>query len=204
MREPYYQEDGITIYHGDCREILPDLPEVDLVLTDPPYGIDKAEWDDSFPIEWFDLLRTKVLGLMPGIWNLIKMPEEIAGMKYIWCLSAYLKNGMTRGAIGFGNWIPCLVYVREGASAYVQDGDCREFIVGRDPKPNHPSPKPYEAMLWFCKRLPGATVLDPFMGSGTTLKAAKELGREAIGIEIQEKYCEIAVERLAQGVLALH
>jgi DNA modification methylase len=78
--------------------------------------------------------------------------------------------------------------------------DARSFVVGLEPKPEHPSPKPLNVMRWILGCLPGETVLDPFMGSGTTLRAAKDLGRRAIGIEIEERYCEIAAKRLAQEV----
>jgi DNA modification methylase len=69
--------------------------------------------------------------------------------------------------------------------------------------PNHPSPKPLRAMTWILSRLPSGSVIDPFMGSGTTLLAAKMAGREATGIEREERYCEIAAKRLAQEVLPL-
>ena len=69
---------------------------------------------------------------------------------------------------------------------------------------DHPTQKPLELMHWCLNFAPNAsTILDPFMGSGTTLRAAKDLGRKAIGIEIEERYCEIAAKRLAQGVLNL-
>jgi len=202
---PYYSRDGITIYHGDCRDILPLLGPVDLVLTDPPYGIRKADWDGDFPTWWLeDAARlAPAMGLMPGIWNLLSCPREVGRLKYRWTLAAYLANGMTRGLIGFGNWIPCLVYTADGTSAYQQDGDCRRFAVGTEAMPEHPCPKPYNVMRWLVSRLPGDLILDPFMGSGTTLRAAKDLGRRAIGIEIEEKYCEIAVRRLSQEVLPL-
>ncbi|HXE85532.1 MAG TPA: site-specific DNA-methyltransferase, partial [Hyphomicrobiaceae bacterium] len=86
-------------------------------------------------------------------------------------------------------------------SDYCPRGDCKDFVVGFDAKPDHPSPKPLNVVTWLLDSLPGGSVLDPFMGSGTTLRAAKDLGRRAIGIEIEERYCEIAVQRLAQQVL---
>jgi site-specific DNA-methyltransferase (adenine-specific) len=74
--------------------------------------------------------------------------------------------------------------------------------LGRDAEANgHKYQKPLAVMRWILSRCPGPTILDPFMGSGTTLRAAKDLGRRAIGVEVEEKYCEIAVRRLAQGVL---
>jgi len=199
---PYYEHAGITIYHGDCREVLPILEPVDLVLTDPPYGFRKAEWDSAFVMPWDSFTNfTQVLAVMPGIWNLPACPREIGPLHYRWCIVAHLINGMTRGCIGFGNWIPCLVWTTDETSAYAVDGDIRDFAVGTDEKPDHPSPKPFNVMRWFAQRLPGELICDPFMGSGTTLRAAKDLGRRAIGIEIEEKYCEIAAKRLSQEVL---
>jgi site-specific DNA-methyltransferase (adenine-specific) len=206
--KPYYERDGITIYHADCRDVLPTLAagSVDLVLTDPPYGVGKAEWDDDLPLWWLDE-ATRIapcLGLMPSIKHLLRYPSSVGALRYRWTLSAHLINGMTAGPIGFGNWVPCLVYSADGIRIHQQLSDVGRVVVGRDTKPDHPSPKPYEAMRWFVSRFPNAdTILDPFMGSGTTLRAAKDLGRRAIGIEIEERYCEIAARRLEQSVLPL-
>jgi site-specific DNA-methyltransferase (adenine-specific) len=205
--KPYYEEAGITIYHGDAGEILPELPEgtADLVLTDPPYGVGKAEWDTEFPMWWMEEAAriVMVLGIMPGIANIPRMPFYIGATSYKWTLIAHLVNGFARSPIGFGNYIPCMVYAAANASIFKQDGDVGRVVVGGDAKPDHPSPKPYQAMRWFVSRLPGETILDPFMGSGTTLRAAKDLGRKAIGIELEERYCEIAARRLQQAVLPL-
>lgn len=212
MTEPYYERDGITIYHGDYREILTQLNKVDLLLTDPPYGVQKqertyqkksgvaAEWDTEFDLDWATQAShlAPCLAVMPGVANLPRLPITIGGLTYKWTLAAHVANGMTRGALGYGNWIPCAVYLADGASAYQQQSDIKRVAVSGK-KPDHPSPKPYAAMEWFVSRLPGDTILDPFMGSGTTLLAAKNLGREAIGIEIDEKYCEVAAERLDQA-----
>jgi len=196
--KPYYEHAGITIYHGDCREILPHLKPVDLVLTDPPYGIDKAEWDECYPV-WLASLAfsiTNCVGIMPGLWA---MPLCIMslGFHYKWILSGFVRNGMTHGAIGFSNWIPCVV----GGDVPHRGQDAMEFVI-RETQPDHPSPKPFLYMTWLIERLGEKEnmVLDPFMGSGTTLVAAKNLGRKAIGIEIEEKYCEIAAKRLGQEV----
>lgn len=217
LPEPYYDRDGITIYHGDSRDILPLLDPVDLVLTDPPYGVQKQErtyeritgpaaaWDDVLPLWWMeDAARlAPVMGVMPGVPNMLRLPHEVGRLAYRWTLAAHIVNGMTRGAMGYGNWIPCLVYAADGISIYRQASDAGRVVIGRDTKPDHPSPKPYEAMRWFVSSLLGDTILDPFMGSGTTLRAAKDLGRRAIGIELEERYCEIAVRRLSQQVLPL-
>jgi site-specific DNA-methyltransferase (adenine-specific) len=205
--KPYYDEDGITIYHADCREVLPTLADgsVDLVLTDPPWGIGKAEWDTEFQKEWLEQvprLGTAVCGVFPGVWNLLSLPDRIDRLYYVWTLCVYIVNGMTRGAIGFGNWMPCVIYA-DGfgkGRCHRKASDVSIVSIGHELKPAHPSPKPLPAMMWVVQRLPGAVVLDPFAGSGTTLVAAKANNRRAIGIEIEERYCEIAAKRLAQGV----
>jgi len=204
--KPYYDHKGVTIYHGDCRAVSLEV-KADSVLTDPPYGVNKAEWDAQFP-EWcFDVCANMapVFGIMPGVWNLPSCREKVAGngawIRYQWTLIAHLVNGMTNGRIGFGNYIPCLLYATDGVSVWKQDGDIKDFVVGMEPKQEHPSPKPLNVIKWFLSRLPGESVCDPFMGSGSTLEAAKALGRQAIGIEIEEKYCEIAAKRLSQEVL---
>lgn len=211
---PYFDDGQITIFHGDCRDILPTLPPVDLVLTDPPYGVNKrrrtyavasgpvAEWDNELALWWTEE-ATRVAPLVaftPGVANIGRCPETIGHLRYRWTLAAHIVNGMTRGDLGYGNWIPCLIYVSDTVRLYSQRSDVQRIVIGRHPRPDHPCPKPYEAILWMLGMLPGQTVLDPFMGSGTTLRAAKDLGRRAIGIEIEERYCEIAVRRLAQQV----
>lgn len=200
LPRPYYEKDGLTIYNADCREILPHLPKVDLVLTDPPYGCGKANWDDEYPM-WLSKLAFGVsdaVAIMPGLWAFPNCINSMNG-RYKWVLSGYNRNGMTHGAIGFNNWIPCVV----GGEGIKHGGqDAMAFSIGREAKFEHPSQKPYPFIAWLINRLTdeGQRILDPFMGSGTTLVAAKELGRKAIGIEIEEKYCEIAVKRLSQEV----
>jgi hypothetical protein len=94
------------------------------------------------------------------------------------------------------------VYAATRGCVHDAAADCRTFHI-RGTMPEHPSPKPLAVTEWFLDRLGGGSVLDPFMGSGTTLRAAKDLGRRAIGIEIEERYCEIAARRLEQSVLPL-
>lgn len=204
MIKPYYEEPGITIYHGDCRDILPHLEPVDLVLTDPVWGVGKAEWDKEFCFEWganILSLCPSCFAIMPGIINILKMSESLGPLKYRWTIAAHIVNGMTRGAVGFGNWIACMVYSTDEISIFSKGQDCKSFAIGLEKKVDHPCPKPMNVVRWFLSLLPGSTVIDPFMGSGTTLRAAKDLGRKAIGIEIEEKYVKIAIERLRQGVL---
>jgi site-specific DNA-methyltransferase (adenine-specific) len=192
--KPYYSDGSCVIYHGDCREILPTLPRVDLVLTDPPYGVGVAEWDAE-SCEWIvQMLDARTVLITPGIKNIFRYPPPT------WVASYCYPNGEKRAAGGGINcWEPVLVYGHNGFGL-----DCRMFRPTASVKiDGHPTPKPILPWEWMIAEnsRPGETILDPFMGSGTTLRAAKDLGRRAIGIEIEERYCEIAAKRLAQEVL---
>ena len=193
--QSYYERGGITIFHGDCRDILPSLDPVDLVLTDPPYGMAKAEWDVLIdPIEWLPAARRSLtVAVFCGVRGLHAYPKPDWTMAWV-RLASTQRNGKFRG---FNNWEPILVY---GGDRIPND----VFSVPNLQEPEghgHPTTKPTSLMTRILTRLGGETILDPFMGSGTTLRAAKDLGRKAIGIEIEERYCEIAAKRLSQEVL---
>jgi len=210
--EPYYHDEkyGITIYLGGCLEIIPQLEPVDLVLTDPPYGVNKAEWDNVFPpFQIWELLKNK----MVNGGNIVVFPGEINApfkinilasvFDYQWIWVWYKPNAMQFGKTGFSKQSLAWWFSKGEPSIKPKILDIIIFpiIPGRN-KFGHPSPKPLEVILPLAKSLTNeqSIVLDPFMGSGTTLVAAKELGRKAIGIEIEEKYVEIAVKRLQQDV----
>lgn len=200
MSAPYYSEAGIEIWCGDCHEVIPTLPKVDLVLTDPPYGVGKNY--ESY-CDTYDSLTELIacLGQFPkriitcGVNNIWRYPEAE------WVLCWWKPNGMTRSRVANANvWEPILVY----GCGYVFGTDGKEICTS--PQNNgHPCPKPLKLFHWLIEKASkeNQLILDPFMGSGTTLVAAKLLGRRAIGIEIEERYCEIAARRLAQGVLPL-
>ena len=220
---PYYERDGITIYHGDCRDILPTLPPVDLVLTDPPYGIEggrgvgnRARGKAAYGPEGWEDTPEYIMETCVGVikWAISAAPRVIVtpGIRHLHLYPPADDIGCfwTPAAIGFGAWgmvtfNPILYYGRDpraGVGAWPSGRQVTE-PPGID---GHPCPKPLRAWKWLLAK--GSVeesdlILDPFMGSGTTLRAAKDLGRRAIGIEIEEKYCEIAVKRLAQEVLAL-
>jgi site-specific DNA-methyltransferase (adenine-specific) len=202
--KPYYEHAGITIYCGDCRELLPQL-SCSWIVTDPPYGFRKAEWDSTFSLEWLASAAVAArdgLAIMPGIKNILAMPREIGRHTYRWTLAVHIINGITRGLMGFGNWIAILIYTREGVKIYAPQQDCTDIAIRSELMPEHPSPKPIDAMLWLIKRLPDGDIVDPFSGSGSILLAAKKQHRHAIGIEIEERYCEVAAKRLGQEVFA--
>lgn len=197
LPEPYYTEAGITLYCGNCFEILPQLPQCDLVIADPPYGVGIADWDNQVPsLEWLEVARRKapIVMVTPGNKNQSLYPPAI------WTACWYRPASCQRAVGGgFSWWEPILIYGKNNL-----EFDVKEFPSNHESQKNgHPSVKPLGLWKWlisFSCPEKGLTI-DPFCGSGTTLVAAKEMGREAIGIELSEKYCEIAVNRLRQEVL---
>jgi DNA modification methylase len=195
---PYYQDDAVTLYHGDCREILP-LIQADAIVTDPPYGIGFRgnEWDAEIP-DWLRLARNSapIVAFTTAPLTLWDYPRP----DWVLCWARPASNSRSKLA-GFSWWSPILVY---GTPIFAIDFISLHAIQHSAPSDNHhPTPKPDSLMLWLVKGCSSEsdTILDPFAGSGTTLRAAKDLGRKAIGIEIEEKYCEIAARRCAQEVL---
>ena len=215
--KPYYQDDAVTIYHDDCREVLPELPTVDLVLTDPPYGIGasqgtggkaiKANMHQWESVDWDETtIDNKLMEMVLGksekciIWGYQYMADKLGNTKapLVWdkkCQNGWEDNNAdieiawTRGI----NRPQCFRYQWMGACRGANTIDGRKV---------HPTQKPIHLVTWCIERVEKAQlILDPFMGSGTTLRAAKDLGRKAIGIEIEEKYCEIAANRMMQEVL---
>ncbi len=215
--KPYYEHAGIRIFHCDCREVLRDLEPVDLVLTDPPYGIGvdavmartscmksgnglankgrylKTNWD-ALPIDENLLSTVLDAGNKVCIFggNYYQVPASPSWL--VW----NKMNGSTKFA-------DCeLAWTNYGGSvrmiSHLWNGMLRD---GGEKRNGHPTQKPLEVIRWAILQCPGEpqTILDPFMGSGTTLRAAKDLGIEATGVEIEERYAEMAAKRLAQEVL---
>jgi site-specific DNA-methyltransferase (adenine-specific) len=224
--QPYYDHDGITIYHGDCREVLPGLEKVDLVLTDPPYGFGYYETDKAINGAVFIGLANLTcafgypetiaqwcidVGQAPDAW-LVWWPSN-AGCKA--SRGGYSYTRETEHIAVWGKPGGALPRTRKSTRAIDPKAygcllDRRSPDVLQHPAPGlafnshlrrHPNEKPVPLMKSLLAFLGSGLVLDPFMGSGTTLRAAKDLGRRAIGIEIEERYCEIAAKRLSQGVL---
>ena len=207
LPEPYYQDSAVTIYHGDCREIVPFLGRFDLLLTDPPYGIRadgfrgavKNGWKDYGAVTGWDNEK-------PSRW-LIEMLLEACKKAIIWGGNYFeLPPRMgwlvwDKGQRDFSLADCELAWTSENRAARVFN-----FARGRAQLDGHqhPTQKPEELMRW-CLQQAGecATILDPFAGSGTTGRAAKDLGKKATLIEREERYCEIAVNRMAQEVLDL-
>lgn len=213
---PYFDDGLVTIYHGDCAEIAPTLGRFDLLCTDPPYGIGEArnkrggkrngsaivastnygssDWDDAPPDD--DLLsELRLLARWQCLFggNYFSLPRSRCWL--VWDK----ENGENDYADAELAWTNYTSAVR--LKRHQWHGMLR---VGKEPR-HHPTQKPLAVMSWAISLCPDkpTSILDPFMGSGTTLVAAKNLGIRAVGIEREEKYCEIAARRLGQGVLAL-
>jgi len=193
---PYYADDLVTIYHGDCREWMPDAGAI---LTDPPYGTGFAgvAGDDSFP---FDLLPGAVPCVAFGspkrhvadLRAFIRPPDRVM----VWAPAFSWSKQSDRGVL-YG-WTPIYCWDTEPTG---HNEPSRDVFTEHDAGASSIT-KPV-ALMRRLLPLVGGTVLDPFMGSGSTLVAAKSLGRRAIGIEIEERYCEIAALRCSQEVLGL-
>jgi site-specific DNA-methyltransferase (adenine-specific) len=220
---PYYEQDGIAIYHGDCRDVIGSVT-ADVLVCDPPYGVNLgkhsaaketrgwlakgsyASYDDtpenfqSVVVPGIALALGKVkrgLVFTSGT-GLRELPpyDAIGGV--------FLPAGMGRSCWGFQNFAFCALY---GSAPELHKGAKPTGLYSTETaeKVAHPCPKPYGWMTWAVLLATVRTdiIIDPFAGSGVTLQAAKNLGRKAIGIEIDERYCEIAAKRLAQGALDL-
>lgn len=228
---PYYSDDSCIVLLGDCRELLPHIGPVDLVLTDPPYGVGyvtarRSRTDPLVaPIAGDESLNL-LADAMPLLDRLLRQD------RHAYFFSSARKIGQTCEIVADYWKVKNVLVWDKGDAGSVGDLDAgygvtwegivyankgRRSLIGPRPRtvyryewsgtrdPVHPTVKPVGVLTWLASKSsePGETILDPFMGSGTTLRAAKDLGRKAIGIEIEERYAEIAAKRLQQSVLPM-
>lgn len=197
--EPYYQDDAVTIYHGDCREVLPDLA-VEAVVTDPPY----FGREDLFSTEAVVEVLTALRGL-PGFvfWPCMGAPVTEPEAVHVWHKAVPIHPKSQTGNVAGHHYERILSYgMGTRCEVFRVAAIMPNFAACRDELTEHPTQKPLDLVKALVARTSGL-ILDPFMGSGTTLRAAKDLGRRAIGIEKDEAYCEVAARRMGQGVLDL-
>lgn len=253
--KPYYEENGIVLYHGDCREILPHVSPVGLVVTSPPYNLGASPWphlgnwkqgdsaggkskwrngsdaasgiqylehEDAMPwpqyVEWqqevilalwakltdkgaiFYNHKPRVIGAK--LWTPFDLIPEGVDIRQlvIWKRPGGLNFNPT-AFVPTHEWIMVLAkpdfrLKSRGVSGL---GDVWEMTPDKNP---HPAPFPKALPAKAIESTNATSVLDPFAGSGTTLRAAKDAGIKCIGIEKSERYCEMAVDRLRQQVLS--
>ena len=205
---PYYQDEYVTLYCGDCGELLPTLGRFDLLLTDPPYGIKRFErgslrfdkkrefpngikWDVAPDLETLNGIMEVVTNSI--IWGMNNLPLPTTEHFLVWDKEQTVDNFASAELAWCNLKTPAKVF------RYSIHRHNNSKIGG------HPTEKPLMLMTW-CIALAGdnvKTIFDPFAGSGTTGVAAKLLNRKCTLIEKEEKYCEIAARRLSQGVLQL-
>ena len=230
---PYYEDDSTIIYHGDCIEILPELEGIDLVVTDPPYELDdrppgKSQYvNDLYKFEGKDYLDL-TSGFDHGL--IFEWLRDCCHPFNVFCfcstkqISKLMRYGEEKGfptnlliwhktnsaPFAHGVWrndVEFCVHIREKGAVFQGNARLKEklfscpYVVDKA----HPTVKPINLLKKYIQigSNVGGVVLDPFMGSGTTLRAAKDLGRKSIGIELEERYCETAAKRLSQEVLPL-
>ncbi len=226
--KPYFDDGQVAIYHGDCGVIAPTLGTFDLLCTDPPYGIGEArgksrgrnkpvrdkrngkvyaqrvvdygcdDWDDAPPSqELIDALRSRARHQVIFGGNYFALPPSS-------CWLVWDKENTGAFADAELAWTNYDRAVR--LKRYQWNGMMRGGVAGVHAEPRfHPTQKPLAVMTWaisLCPERP-TSVFDPFAGSGTTLRACKDLGIRCVGIEREERYCEIAARRLSQQTLAL-
>lgn len=238
MTAPYYQDEAVTLYHGDCRELLAgmDASSVDCVITDPPYSeathknarsnssSAKARSNrvlhgirrDFGSIEADDLRSILAqCGRASRGWVVATLdyhhaftyeanpPEGLRLMR----LGVWLKTDpmpQISGDRPAPGW-ESIAYMHRADRRSVWNGGGKHgnWHGPKEQKGDHPTAKPLPMVSNWVRLFtnPGDLILDPFAGSGTTLKAAKSEGRKAIGVELDEAYCEVIAKRLAQGVL---
>ncbi len=209
----YYEEDGIAIYNCDCREMLAILgrPEEmpDLMITDPPYGMGFVS---NYRIVKHNPVAEDLSAPVVTVRKFIALAKAAS---YVFCrwdnlnelpvpnsLIVWVKNNWSMGDLQHEHgrqWEACAFYPAAKHEFIKRIPDV--VFADRTGNELHPTQKPVSLIKTLIACNVGNTILDPFMGSGTTLRAAKDLGRRAIGIEVEERYCEIAAKRLSQEVL---
>ena len=219
MIAPYYQDNAVTIYHGNCKNILPELGQFDLLLTDPPYGINmekgiggagvdgfgnksrrkpksyRGSWDDVAPGEY---LLNKILSKAEWgtVWGANYMELPINGKWLVWDKLQTMPT-YSDAELAWTNFrgVSVKMFRYNGSG-----------LMAKEKGRVHPTQKPLALMQWCihqadkANKAPVCSILDPFAGSCTTARAAKDLGRKCVCIEREEAYCEIGAKRMQQEV----
>ena len=216
--KPYYEEDGIVIYHGDSMKIMPSLEYkgFDLVLTDIPYGVvnrkdnglrnldkkdaDTCTYSESDIAKQLSTICKGSVYIFCGTEQVSQLRESLVEEKMTTRLIIWEKTNPSpmNGQYIWLSGVECCVFGKHKGAVFNEH--CKNSVIkfscGRGKK--HPTEKPLKMFEYLTQVSSNESdlILDPFMGSGTTLVAAKKLGRKAIGIELSKEYCDIAIQRL--------
>lgn len=219
MTEPYYSDEHVTLFHGDCRTILPQLQPVDLVLTDPPYGVTYvSNWTSGRGVRPITNDGTRLsLALYRTVLPLLRAEHVLWFTRWdawpdVWAdLGQWFPmRGLLvwdKGSPGMGDlnhWGPSYELIASAGTAKLEGSRDGSILRHNTPSPStrlHPTEKPQSLLRYLLDKVNPSTVLDPFAGSGSTLEAASIQGRKAIGVEIDERNCEVIASRFSQGSL---
>jgi len=230
MLKPYFETELGKLYHGDCLEIMPHLEPVDLVLTDPPYGVTAAEWDNRININ--NIIQDNDLVIVTAIppFSSVLIYENLSKYKYSWIWAKNRATGFplskfrplrnyeeilvfsyntppyspqkTKGHVPTNSAKGCsqgTIYHGENIRNY-NGGSTERYPLQiqffKCERGYHETQKPVALMKYMIQTYNAKSICDPFLGSGTTAVACERLNRRWIGIEIEEKYCEIAAKRI--------
>jgi site-specific DNA-methyltransferase (adenine-specific) len=223
VTEPYYRDDLVALYHGDCRELLPLLPAADVFITDPPYasaaatvttGRGKQTWGGN----WGDMSLVTLMAEATLGAAMLRTEHEVYWfadhLSYAALMPLFFRRYPVaqsivwdKDAIGMGAYYrkqtEFIVYCRTRNAPEFASKNARDLIRIKPDysEREHPAQKPLRLMLGLLSNSATGIVLDPYAGAGTTLVAARMLGRSAIGVEIEERHCETIARRLSQAVL---
>lgn len=187
------------VFCGDCNsdEFKAECSGAKFVFADPPYNANVADWDRGFKWSQDWLAETApVVAVTPGIVSIQDFFKS-TNMPYAWSVACLIKNGMTRGALGFGNWIYVSLFSKESLFRTSQDYLEVSIKTSETEYSSHKGRKPLDLIKWLLERFTSVNdkVIDPFLGSGTTLVACERMGRTCIGAEINRDYCNAIAAR---------
>jgi site-specific DNA-methyltransferase (adenine-specific) len=213
MPKPYFQNDLVTLYHGDCLEITEWL-EADVLVTDPPYGVAwKSSTMSNANVPKSEIINNdatpdvrdrslELWGLKPalvfGSWKVARPTQT--RHRLIWHKKANIPGMRSHAWFSADEEIYVLGtgFVGKPEQNVLVTNDRRDGAYGEVARLGHPTPKPVGLMERLIAKCPDGLIADPFAGSGATLVAARNLGRKAVGVEMEEKYCELIASRLSQ------
>lgn len=208
MIKPYYEDELATLYHGDCLELADLWTCADVLVTDPPYGMAHVSGWQKRPIAGDKTTRARdeaitLWGDRPalifGRWSEPRPAHTRA--RLVWDKGDW--PGMGDLKFPWGPSDEEIYIIGSGWTGKREGTVVRANRLGGALSADHPTPKPVALMEALVAKCPPGTIADPFAGSGSTLVAAKALGRKVIGVELEEKYCEIAARRLMQDAFDL-